>query len=152
MKAHLSRTSTKLRLDVSRAALHADLAVGGHLLSAWALAHRDCSRISNLSAVRKNLRAQVRGGGRRCTLHVAGYGIMAARAKILQRTRDKEGTHACIPRGFEGGCASKCYGLQVLSTLNTSRFSSPLRHSRRNKRSGTHAEARAARTGDGSES
>jgi hypothetical protein len=37
---------------------------------------------------------------------------MAARAKILQRTRDMEGTHACVPQGYEGGCASKCYGLQ----------------------------------------
>jgi len=41
-----------------------------------------------------------------------GYGIMAARAKILQKTRDEEGTHACVPLGYEGGCTSKCYGLQ----------------------------------------
>jgi hypothetical protein len=37
---------------------------------------------------------------------------MAARAKILQKTRDEEGTHACVPLGYEGGCTSKCYGLQ----------------------------------------
>jgi len=40
-----------------------------------------------------------------------GYGIMAARAKILQLADPITGTHPCVPAGFEGGCESKCYGL-----------------------------------------
>ena len=40
-----------------------------------------------------------------------GYGIMAARAKILQLADSATGTHPCVPAGFEGGCETKCYGL-----------------------------------------
>jgi hypothetical protein len=40
-----------------------------------------------------------------------GYGIMAARAKILQLA-GADGTHPCVPEGFEGGCKDKCYGLE----------------------------------------
>ena len=41
-----------------------------------------------------------------------GYGIMAARAKILQLADPATGTHPCVPEGFEGGCKTKCYGLE----------------------------------------
>ena len=37
-----------------------------------------------------------------------GYGIMAARAKILWAGADPvDGTHPCIPRDFEGGCTER---------------------------------------------
>ena len=41
-----------------------------------------------------------------------GYGIMAARAKILKLADPATGTHPCVPEGFEGGCKEKCYGLE----------------------------------------
>lgn len=40
-----------------------------------------------------------------------GYGIMAARAKILAFADADAGTHPCVPAGFRGGCESRCYGL-----------------------------------------
>ena len=45
-----------------------------------------------------------------------GFGIMAARAKILTQNLDEgeEGwrTHPCAAKGFRGGCTEKCYGLE----------------------------------------
>mmetsp|Transcript_8268 Transcript_8268/g.17055 ORF Transcript_8268/g.17055 Transcript_8268/m.17055 type:complete len:464 (-) Transcript_8268:251-1642(-) len=58
---------------------------------------------------------QVSANGATYNLYIKsylGYGIMAARAKILQSTADPEGTHPCIPKGMNGGCTNKCYGLQ----------------------------------------
>ena len=47
-----------------------------------------------------------------------GYGIMAARAKILSSAgaasaseAAEERGHPCVPAGFSGGCEGKCYGL-----------------------------------------
>ena len=47
-----------------------------------------------------------------------GYGIMAARAKILSSAgaasasaAAAERGHPCVPAGFRGGCEGKCYGL-----------------------------------------
>ena len=47
-----------------------------------------------------------------------GYGIMAARAKILSSAgaasasaAAPERGHPCVPAGFRGGCEGKCYGL-----------------------------------------
>lgn len=55
------------------------------------------------------------GGGETYPTYVhsyLGYGIMAARARILKTNPDAAGTHPCVPAGFEGGCEGKCYGLQ----------------------------------------
>ena len=45
-----------------------------------------------------------------------GFGIMAARAKILTQNLDagEEGwqSHPCAAKGFRGGCTEKCYGLE----------------------------------------
>ena len=45
-----------------------------------------------------------------------GFGIMAARAKILAQNLDagEEGwqSHPCAAKGFRGGCTEKCYGLE----------------------------------------
>lgn len=45
-----------------------------------------------------------------------GFGIMAARAKILTQNLDAgdEGwrAHPCAAKGFRGGCTEKCYGLE----------------------------------------
>jgi apyrase len=58
-------------------------------------------------------------GGRRDDVYVksfAGYGLMAARAKVLATGGDDEdsggnGTHPCVPAGYVGGCEENCYGL-----------------------------------------
>jgi apyrase len=45
-----------------------------------------------------------------------GFGIMAARAKILKQNLDEGDrgwqSHPCAAKGFNGGCTEKCYGLE----------------------------------------
>mmetsp|Transcript_22452 Transcript_22452/g.31211 ORF Transcript_22452/g.31211 Transcript_22452/m.31211 type:complete len:510 (+) Transcript_22452:58-1587(+) len=58
---------------------------------------------------------KINAGGALYHLYIksySGYGIMAGRAHILQTTAEvPEGTHPCVPLGYEGGCTEKCYGL-----------------------------------------